>query len=181
MGASTSMSAVLGPAPIVDFDGTIARLPVDWAGLRDALGVSQISRLWDIGGLEGFSLVTDAEVESAKSAEPVRVILDTLGSTQGFAVLTSNSALAVQEFFRRFPSADALLACVVGREQLGGPKTDFGCFSRGLEHCLTATEAIRAGAPRVYVGDSRYELGFARRLGVTAIHVSDLVSCTARW
>ena len=37
---------MLGRAPIVDFDGTLARLDVDWDGLRRSLGLGSLDDLW---------------------------------------------------------------------------------------------------------------------------------------
>ena len=38
---------MLGLTPILDFDGTITELPVDWSSLRRQLGIHQIVDLWE--------------------------------------------------------------------------------------------------------------------------------------
>jgi hypothetical protein len=170
------MSSFLGHAPVLDFDGTIVRLPVDWSHLRRRLGVLRINDLWTLGRPDAFSLVTDMEVEAADVGEPVDVVMHELAWATSFAVLTNNSALAVRKFFSRFPDFERRLVCVIGRDELGGPKTEIEYFTPGLRQCLDATKTARADGPAIYVGDSAYELVFARRAGMTAFDVADLSS-----
>jgi hypothetical protein len=35
---SPQVNSILGPAPVFDFDGTLARLDIPWDGLRSDLG-----------------------------------------------------------------------------------------------------------------------------------------------
>ena len=70
---------MLGRAPIVDFDGTLARLDVDWDGLRRRLGLGSLNDLWETRGSRrdgwmddaGWRAVTAAEIDAARDAEPV--------------------------------------------------------------------------------------------------------------
>ncbi|HEY3143590.1 MAG TPA: hypothetical protein VGJ86_20810 [Acidimicrobiales bacterium] len=172
------MSAVLpqldlGPAPIVDFDGTVARLPVDWDALRRQLGVSRIAELWTRSQAdeEAWKVVSAAEYEAALVAQPVGSIVDALAGVAGFAVLTSNSVAAVDAFCDRHPALRERMSVVIGREMLRGPKTDFGRFSAGFAVCLEATAGDRGDAETVYAGDQHYELDFAHRLGARTIMV----------
>jgi phosphoglycolate phosphatase-like HAD superfamily hydrolase len=164
---------MIGPAPVLDFDGTIAQLDVDWIELRRQLNVDRIDDLWT--KTREWSEVTDAEVRAATTAEVVGPIAAILSKVQGFAVLTSNDARAVHRFMDRFPDLKNRLAIVVGRGELGGPKTDFTLFTEGVQKCLTATDQYRNGEQAVYVGDSSYELDFAHRLGLKAVDVKDLI------
>jgi phosphoglycolate phosphatase-like HAD superfamily hydrolase len=168
------MTSTLGPAPIADFDGTIARLPVDWKALRRTLNVESITDLWALGS-DRWDRVTEAEAQAAARAEPVWPVFRRLAAASGFAVLTSNSERAVRNFFDRFPAERARVVHVVGRETLGGPKEDGDCFRRGFRACVDATQELRGDAPLVYVGDASYELEFARRLGATVVCVLDLL------
>ena len=90
---------VLGPAPVVDFDGTIVPLPVDWPHLRRSFGVSRINDLWTQGGQDGFSLIAEMEVEGANVGGPFDAVMNELASATAFPVLASNSAVAVKTFF----------------------------------------------------------------------------------
>ncbi len=164
---------MLGPAPVLDFDGTIAQLDMDWIELRRQLNVDRIEDLWT--GTRDWSAVADAEVRAATTAAPVESVVAILSEVQVFAVLTSNDARAVHRFVDRFPDLKNRLAVVVGREELGGPKTDFALFNEGVQQCLTATAQHRNGEQAVYVGDSPYELDFASRLGLKAVDVKDLI------
>jgi FMN phosphatase YigB (HAD superfamily) len=164
---------MLGPAPVLDFDGTIAQLEVNWFELRRQLNVAHIEDLWT--RTDGWSTVTNAEVEAATTAAPVRPVVSILSKVQCFAVLTSNDGRAVHRFVNRFPDLRNRLTIVVGREELGGPKTDLAIFSEGVQRCLAATDLHRDGEQAVYVGDSSYELDFASQLGLKAVDVRDLI------
>jgi len=163
---------MLGPAPILDFDGTVARLQVDWERLRQQLGTERISDLWS-RPTSAWDAVTTAEVHAAATASIVEPIHGLLVEVESFAVLTNNSSTAVQTFFDRFPHLKSRLVVIVGREELGGPKTDFAIFRSGIDRCVAATAAARGGEVGLYVGDAEYELAFAERLGLRAICVTD--------
>jgi phosphoglycolate phosphatase-like HAD superfamily hydrolase len=160
---------MLGLAPVLDFDGTLAQLDVDWPALRAKLNVERIEELWSRAN--GWDVVTDAEVRAAETALPV-LPAAMLSGVRCFAVLTSNDARAVRRFMDRFPQLRERLTTVVGREELGGPKSDFACFELGIRQCM---DAMNIDELTTYVGDAPYELDFARRLGLTAIDVRELV------
>jgi len=175
---------MLGRAPIVDFDGTLARLGVDWDGLRARLGVTSLDELWtaanpagDDGGLDGqaWRAVTEAEVAAARQAQPVGPVAAALARCAGFAVLTGNSQAAVDAFLDRQPELRCLCLTVAGRETLRGSKRDPAAFSRGFRRCVDATEQARQGDPLVYVGDLAWELAAARQLGALAIDVTEVL------
>jgi hypothetical protein len=173
------MSSIVGPAPVLDFDGTIASLLVDWARLRATLGVESVDDLWCTRP-DGWSVVRDAELLAARRASPVRAIANVLDRVVGFAVLTSNSADAVEAFLSRWPAWAERTRAVIGREQLRGPKKSFERFREGFARCVEATRDARGGGPVVYVGDAAYELDFATRLGAVAIDVTQLDLSVAR-
>jgi phosphoglycolate phosphatase-like HAD superfamily hydrolase len=162
---------IAGRAPILDFDGTLARLEVPWSELRSRLGVNRIQDLWLSADDVRWAEVTEAEVDAAKVAEPMAELAGRLDDVDGFAILTSNSSDAVETFLERFPDLGARAVLVVGREILGGPKTSFEVFARGYAMCV---EALGRPQPPTYIGDQPYELEFAKRLGATAINVATL-------
>jgi phosphoglycolate phosphatase-like HAD superfamily hydrolase len=163
---------MLGPAPVVDFDGTVARLHVRWSELRGQLAVERIDDLWDRQDADVWRLVTEAEVRAAATAEPVSSVLDELSQSRAFAVLTSNSADAVWRFVSRFDTLAERLITVVGREQLNGPKSVFATFAAGYATCVAATAPTRSGDRVVYLGDMDYELEYAQALGAAPIKVA---------
>jgi phosphoglycolate phosphatase-like HAD superfamily hydrolase len=165
---------MLGPAPVVDFDGTVARLEVAWARLRDAAGVHRIDELWHRDDPDPWVDVTRAEAEAAAAASPVDAVVRHLAAARAVAVLTSNAETSVAAFLDRFPDLRRRVVAVVGRETLAGPKTTFEVFERGYRRCVEATAAVRGDGPVVYVGDMDYELDFARRLGATAVAAATL-------
>ena len=167
------MSSILGPAPIADFDGTVALLPVDWAALRPRLGVARIVDLWS-GDPARWDAVREAEVDAARIAEPVAEVCAELVLTERFAILTNNSEDAVAAFLAEQPALAERVTTVVGRETLGGPKTDFATFERGFERCRAATAEWRGGGDTIYVGDAAYELSFASELAARVVDVADL-------
>lgn len=165
---------MLGPAPVVDFDGTVATLDVPWDDLKRRLGVHRIDELWGRTG-DGWAAVARAEEEAAGRAVPVATVLEALRRARAVAVLTSNSEASVWRFLARHDDLRAVVVAVVGRETLAGPKSDYEVFARGFRRCVGATAAARPlGEKVLYVGDQDYELRFARRLGACAMHVSEV-------
>jgi phosphoglycolate phosphatase-like HAD superfamily hydrolase len=161
--------SILGPAPIVDFDGTLARLPVAWAELRAQLQIDCIAQLWQTDSPEAWSIVREAEIEAARRATPLEPVCADLENSTSFAVLTANSEDAVTCFLRRFTALDSRVAVIVGRETLAGPKHDYEVFRRGFTSCAMATAPARADGAVTYAGDTDWELEFARRLGAEAV------------
>jgi phosphoglycolate phosphatase-like HAD superfamily hydrolase len=166
--------SILGPAPILDFDGTLAHLHVAWDDLRARLDVDRIGQLWQSENPDAWSMIRDAEIEAATRARPFEPVRAGLERSSAFAVLTSNSEDAVARFLERFGSLESRAVVVVGRETLAGPKDDYGVFSRGFTTCVTATATARADEDVVYVGDADWELDFARRLGAQTVDVREL-------
>jgi phosphoglycolate phosphatase-like HAD superfamily hydrolase len=166
---------MLGPAPVVDFDGTVARLEVPWPKLRRAVGVDDsIDELWARTDQRAWKTVRDAEVAAASLAEPVMEVVSSLEDARSVAILTSNSEEAVRAFLDRFERLARRVVVVVGRETLGGSKKDFDVFTRGFARCVDETADARGDDPIVYVGDAAYEVEFARRLGARAVSVAEL-------
>lgn len=159
---------MLGPTPILDFDGTITHLPVDWPSLRRRLGIQHILDIWD-NHTPSWTAVTKAEVEAAMISEPLHPVFDELGKIPRFAVVSSNATVCVRTFFDRFPALGRRVALVVGRDELGGPKTDFDRFARAIWQCAAALEFREAQHSLTYVGNEPYELEFARRLGLRTV------------
>ncbi len=168
------MSSILGPAPVVDFDGTVTLLPVDWEALRDAAGVPFIEDLWRTGGLDVWAAVTEAEMEAVEQAHPIEATFRALGDVEAFAILSANSEASIHTFLARYPDVAVKVRLVVGRETLNGSKRDPDRFAHGFQLCRAATERERDGTPVIYVGDRQYELELARAAGAHALHVSDL-------
>jgi phosphoglycolate phosphatase-like HAD superfamily hydrolase len=167
---------MLGRAPVVDFDGTVARLEVAWGQLRQTAGVRRIDELWSRDEPDVWDGVTRAEAEAAAAAAPVEAVVRHLETAHAVAVLTSNAERSVAAFLERFPDLGRRVVTVVGRETLAGPKSDFEVFERGYRRCVEATAEARGDGAVIYVGDMDYELDFARRLGATAISVTTLES-----
>lgn len=158
---------------ISDFDGTVARLPVDWAALRAYYGVRSILDLWMDSALD-WSTVTEAEVSAARTAQVLPGAERLLADDGPAAVLTNNSELAVGEFLDHHPELGERIAVVVGRETLEGPKNDFECFREGILLCMDALGSPQVGIGLRYLGDQDYELEFARRLGLDAVDARSL-------
>jgi len=165
---------MLGPAPVVDFDGTLARLPVAWDDLRGRLRVDRIDEIWRSVDTDSWEIVRDAEVDAAQRASPIEPVRAFLEQSTAFAVLSSNSEVAVGAFLGRFAALESRAAIIVGRESLAGPKRDYAVFARGFAECVDATASARADHRVVYVGDADWELEYARRLGARAVDVEDL-------
>lgn len=159
---------MLGLTPVLDFDGTITELPVDWSSLRRQLGIHQIVDIWE-RHTSSWTAITEAEVAAAMISEPIHPIFDKLSKTRQFAVVSSNSTICVRTFFDRFPAVGRRIALIIGRDELGGPKTDFDRFARAVRQCTAALEYRGLRDTLTYVGNEAYELEFARRLGLRAL------------
>ena len=164
------MTTRLGPHVISDFDGTLVRLDVNWAALRRELAVDRVQHLWEPQNMYKWEIVAAAETLAASSSPTVKSMVRALETSRAVAILTNNAEAAVHEFLTREPALTAKVCAVVGRETLGGPKTDFDFFRTGYAACCDAL-----GDPNEvsYVGDMQYELDFARRLGASAFDVSE--------
>jgi hypothetical protein len=164
-----STSALLGPAPIVDFDGTMAFLPVDWTALRRALGVGSVAELWTNGEPGQWATVTEAEFTAVSRARPIVATLDALAAARAFVVITDNDESVVAEFLSAYPALAAKTRAVFGRQSHGGPKRDREVFARAFS---AARQWLGDIAPDpVYCGDQDYELDFARALGAGTVRV----------
>jgi len=169
---------MFGAAPLLDLDGTLVHLHVDWPRLRGRLGVLSIAELWE-GPANRWALVTEAETSAALTGDPVVPVLERLGRCPSFAVITSNSSAAALAFLDRYPDIARRCTLVIGREQLGGPKTDRGRFKSAFDLCVSATATSRGIDPVVYVGNAAYELEFAAQLGARCFSVDDLIQETS--
>ncbi len=167
------MTPALGNAVVSDFDGTLAKLTIPWQSLRETLAVQRIEDIWNDADTGRWAVVTRAEVEAAQVAPPIAHVFDALAGVTDLAVLSNNDETAIETFLDRWPRLAERVRAVVGRQALGGPKTDFANFSAGYARCVAA---ISPGvAPNVtYIGDMSYELGYARRLGANAFDVKEL-------
>jgi phosphoglycolate phosphatase-like HAD superfamily hydrolase len=165
---------MFGAAPLLDLDGTLVHLDVDWPRLRGRLGVLSIAELWE-GPADRWTLVTEAETSAALIGTPVLPVLKRLRRCLSFAVITSNSSAAALAFLDRYPDLARRCALVIGREQLGGPKDDRRRFKSAFDLCVSATATSRGVDPVVYVGNAGYELEFAAQLGARCCSVDDLI------
>jgi hypothetical protein len=164
----TSSTAALGPNPIVDFDGTMAYLPVDWAALRRQLRVASMSELWERSDDAAWTAVAAAEVAATALARPIAATVQALEASQGFVVVTDNDESAVAAFLGVHPVLADKAVAVLGRRFHGGPKRDADVFARALR---TAVDLLPAGDEVVYCGDQDYELAFARAMGARPVRV----------
>ena len=167
---------MLGPAPVVDFDQTLARLELPWPKLRRAVGVTEsIDELWSRPDSGGWDIVTEAEVAAASLAEPVMEVLLPLEDALAVAILTSNSRSCGPRV--PGPVRAARSSRQRGRRARDPRRAEARLRRRsrvGSRCCVDASSAARGDEPVVYVGDADYELEFARRLGVHAVAVADL-------
>ena len=163
-------SGLLGPATISDFDGTLINLDIDWAKLRNQLGINSLTELWS-ESLDGWDLVTRAEVIAAGSSTFVTTVISELHQVEELAILTDNSIQAVDTALERLPWLKERVRSVVGREVLLGSKWDPAIFTTGFELATSSLLLSSSQSLPTYVGDSAYELEYARSLGSTVFEV----------
>jgi phosphoglycolate phosphatase-like HAD superfamily hydrolase len=165
------MSSTTGRVLITDFDGTLVKLAVDWPALRARLGVQSIGDAVTRGDPQLLHTIAAAEREGAIAGQPVEPALAFVRGFDRCAVLSDNSEIAIHAFLSGYPEIRARCEVVVGRESLGGPKSEREHFVDGLEICR---RALGGGEHVVYLGDTAYELAFARELGLETIDVASL-------
>lgn len=158
---------------IADFDGTLTRLRVDWAALREALGVRSINELWERHDPAAFDAVAEAERSGTRAANDDPEAAEFVRQFAAFAVLTDNSESSVAVFFERQADLAERCVAVVGRESLGGPKRDPLLFRAGVVRCIAMLGAPALGSV-TYLGDGAEELRQATDLGMRAVDVASL-------
>jgi len=155
---------------IADFDGTIARLPVDWQALREAFHVSSIEEVLETFDQSEWDRLKRAEVAAAEVAEPMMKTVSFLNESEGYVILTNNDVAAVTNFLTRFASSLARPRRIIDRNVLGGSKKNFEKFSAAVLQCSDSLDA-RKSEEVTYLGDSTYELDYADALGFKTILV----------
>jgi HAD superfamily hydrolase (TIGR01509 family) len=180
-------------ALLVDFDGTLVSLGVDWDQVRADLAAlfrrwsvestfrplnPEIARaLADVAGrapgeaaearTAAFDLLRRHEVEAADRAEPLdgaRELLEWASDRRlPVAVISSNSVDAIERVVRRFAWPPP--AAVVGRETVDAAKPD----PEGARLALH-TLGVR-GERAVMVGDSDYDVEVGRAVGAATVWV----------
>lgn len=167
------MSSTAGRVLIADFDGTLVRLRVDWAAMRERLGVHSIAELWHRGSAADFAALSAAECAGARDGEDNASAVAFASGFDAVAILTDNAEAAVARFLERYPRLQRHCVVIVGRETLGGPKLQPEVFRRGAERCL---RALGAPAPELctYLGDHPRELDLAEAMGLRVVDVLSL-------
>lgn len=167
---------VTAEAAIVDFDGTLVDLPIDWRRLRAQLGVTAIDNLFDHGSADMWSIVRQQEIRAAQCGEPRERVIELLAHVPWLAILTANSEDAVSAFLERRPDLAPRVVAIVGRETAQGPKRDEATFVAAFDRCRSRLrDCAGQDITAVYVGDQDYELRFAAALGAPTIDARRLI------
>jgi phosphoglycolate phosphatase-like HAD superfamily hydrolase len=152
----------MGKNLILDFDGTLTHLSVDWSSLRNIIGLERLSDYFKLPKLEqDYVLETISKTEYAGLVNGSLIDISILEKCESWSVLTNNCEETVWSFIERERISKKPIM-VLGRESLGGPKEDFTVFTRAIE----LITAIYQRHEALYVGDSDYEIQFAKRLGL---------------
>lgn len=167
-------AAVTGfSALILDFDGTLFDLPVDWPAVRAELGLpaagsitDRMQRSIDVGDAAAMAVVTGHElaaVPQGRFTGGARRLLADVPSRCPTAVLTRNSAACVRAALGGL--ADGVL--IIGREDVRRLKPD-------PEGVHTALARLGAGpAACLLVGDTEHDVLAARAAGVRCAVVAN--------
>jgi phosphoglycolate phosphatase len=154
-----------------DFDGTLFRLPVDFAGLRAELGLSPEDKLgelfqrWldeaDTARLDTVTRFERAAVPHGEFTEGARTVLTELASAYRLAVVTRNSRRCVEDALGNL--ADGVH--VIGREDVRRLKPDPEGVLAVLRHFGAAP------AEAVLVGDTFHDVEAAHAAGAGSVVV----------
>ena len=163
---------------ILDFDGTITDLEVNWEEVRNCLGVSRISDVWRYDANSRIRLlnkITEFELKGVRQELKLPVAL--INSFDSYYIISNNSELAINSFYYGLETNERLKlkrpTMVVAREKLQGPKEDFSIFKKWIETIL-CNYADKPRSKLSYIGDQQYELDYSELLGIQPIHVSRL-------
>jgi phosphoglycolate phosphatase-like HAD superfamily hydrolase len=171
---------------ILDLDGTVVDLPVDWDALRGELhaelerrGVATRERgvfgileeLQRTGETATFvacsDIVREAEESVAPSGPVNAALLEWLPDGAPIGILSLNSNRAVHAALRDVDLPGPIVA-MVGREDVLAPKPDPSGLLRILE--MAGVPAERA----VVIGDSPGDLDCAQAAGIRGLDVEDV-------
>lgn len=178
---------------MLDLDGTLVELPVDWEGVRTGLsqialrhgiepvrgGVLELLRAAAAFGRDGprvqmQELIAEAELRAVASCRWNQALLDwiaRLPATVPIAILSLNRRRTVQAAVHRIGLLPRVTVCVA-YEDVIRHKPDPEGLLLILEQIGTAPEDT------VLIGDKLSDLECADRAGVHGIHVS---SIGTRW
>jgi phosphoglycolate phosphatase-like HAD superfamily hydrolase len=171
---------------ILDLDGTLVRLDVDWArirervattlaqrGLRPAHGIIATLAALDASGEFDAaqacrSIVTSAEVDAASCAMVNGALVDwlwTAAADAALAVLTRNDRAAALTAMTRIGLGTRLPpTSVIGRDDAPPKPSPDGVLRLMLRHGLSPPECVM-------VGDSTLDVMCGERAGIRTIHV----------
>jgi len=105
-----------------------------FGALRERLGIARMGEIWTRDDEDVFEQVAAAERDGARHGADIAVAVELVESSDGFAVLTDNSASAVAVFLER-------------HGELAHPLRR-GCGSRGAPWSQARSEDVRAAASR---------------------------------
>ena len=150
---------------VVDFDGTLVDLQVDWATLVKRLGNPTLTQQFEPRFRDRLR---EAEMARLATAPVNRRLVAELSAGGPFAILTNNSSEVVAAFLERYPELKRRCVLIVGREQLTDSKVNPVAWWSGVSRCLERL-GVAPGQRWRYVGDSAYELDHARKAGAAQI------------
>ncbi len=155
---------------ILDFDGTLYDLPVDYAGLRAALGLrpedslgESYQRYLDEGDEQRLATVTRFELDAVEHGRLMPGAADLLDRAGPTAVVTRNSRLAVVAALGELVQH----VLVVGREDVPRLKPAPDGLSSALNHFSCPPEDA------VVIGDTSHDVEAGRALGVRTVVVEN--------
>lgn len=149
---------------VLDLDGTLVRLAVDWGALRARLGVASV---WSALPAHADA-VTRAEVDGAARCAVNAALVAWLSEHHPAtprAVLSLNAPEAVRIALER---AGVAVGAIVGRGQVEHPKP----HPEGLLR-LAALHSVGPGET-LMIGDRDSDLACAHAAGASALHVSEI-------
>lgn len=165
---------------VLDFDGTLVNLQIDWSALRGQLGLASIQQIWSMPERlrkRHIVQISAAEAYAAKVAtiDWSRLVLL---CRSPYLVFTNNSEISVHVFLQRIVeerSSFPVPVAVVGRESLNGSKLDFSSFATNLLASIEQAFGHSVDLSKVaYYGDSEYEINYAKFLGINSHFVTPL-------
>jgi HAD superfamily hydrolase (TIGR01549 family) len=164
---------------ILDFDGTIARLQVDWLSLCRELSAICSRTYLSIGKclqeIESskrkavLDVIRGYELSRVDDVQPNERLVNFIKSNRSvrFAILSNNMKQTIEEVLKRL-SVRAFFEVVVAGDEVRRPKPD----TEGMEKILASFPNIKR-ANVLYVGDHNADIEIGKRCGIQTMLISE--------
>lgn len=162
---------------VFDFDGTLFDLDIDWAKLKNKLGINESDSLQTFldqqtsirAKQETYAVIEQAEIEAVHKATlnpSTARMLDELSEKYKIIIFSRNSKQAIKQAFSSCPKVLEKMT-IIGREVYDDLKPDVKALRVALSNIDINPSSV------LVIGDTYHDLEVAKALSVQCIIVSN--------